>query len=97
MTLATRNSPVFWIFISILNKYFTYDTIRFLNTFVIFAIAIVFYKCLLIKFKEIDDKNILFLSSFLFLSPSLRSLAIWPYSLIWGLFFYYFDLSLSEI
>lgn len=86
--LATRNSPVFWIFISILNKYFTYDTIRFLNTFVIFTIAIVFYKCLLIKFKEIDDKNILFLSSFLFLSPSLRSLAIWPYSLIWGLFFF---------
>jgi hypothetical protein len=86
--LGTRNSPVFWIFLSILDKYFSYETIQFLNTFIIFAIAIIFYKSLLLKFKDINPTNLIFLSSFMFLSPGLRSLGIWPYSLIWGLFFF---------
>jgi len=86
--LTTRNSPVFWIFLSIFEKYFSYDIIRFFNTFIIFATAVVFYKSLLLKFKDIQSYHLLILSSFIFLSPSLRSLAIWPYSLIWGLFFF---------
>ena len=86
--LATRNSPVFWIFLSIFEKYFSYDIIRFFNTFIIFATAVVFYKSLLLKFRDIQSYHLLILSSFIFLSPSLRSLAIWPYSLIWGLFFF---------
>ena len=86
--LVTRNSPVFWIFLSIFEKYFSYDIIRFFNTFIIFATAVVFYKSLLLKFKDIQSYHLLILSSFIFLSPSLRSLAIWPYSLIWGLFFF---------
>ena len=86
--MANRNSPVFWIFLSFLNEYFSYDTIRFFNTFVIFAIAIIFHKTLLLKYKNIQPNILIILSSFIFLSPSLRTLAIWPYSLIWGLFFF---------
>ena len=86
--LGTRNSPIFWIFLSIFEKYFSYDVIRFFNTLIIFAIAVVFYKSLLLKFKDVQSYHLLILSSFIFLSPSLRSLAIWPYSLIWGLFFF---------
>ena len=86
--MGTRNSPVFWIFLSFLDEYISYDFIRFLNTLVIFAIAIVFYKTLLLKYKDIQQHILIILSSFIFLSPSLRSLAIWPYSLIWGLFFF---------
>lgn len=86
--MGTRNSPVFWIFLSFLDEYISYDFIRFLNTLIIFAIAIVFYKCLLLKYKNIQPYTLIILSSFIFLSPSLRSLAIWPYSLIWGLFFF---------
>ncbi len=86
--MRTRNSPVFWIFLSFLVEYFSYDFIRFLNTFIIFAIALVFYKCLILKYKNIQPYKLIILSSFIFLSPSLRSLAIWPYSLIWGLFFF---------
>ena len=52
--MANRNSPVFWIFLSFLNEYFSYDTIRFFNTFVIFAIAIIFHKTLLLKYKNIQ-------------------------------------------
>ena len=86
--MANRNSPIFWIFLSFLDKYFSYDFIRFLNTFVIFAIAIIFYKTLLLKYKDVKQFILIILSSFIFLSPSLRTLAIWPYSLIWGLFFF---------
>ena len=86
--MAVRNSPVFWIFLSFLNEYFSYDFIRFLNTFVIFAIAIIFYKTLLLKYKDVKQFILIILASFIFLSPSLRTLAIWPYTLIWGLFFF---------
>ena len=86
--MANRNSPIFWIFLSFLDKYFSYDFIRFLNTFVIFAIAIIFFKTLLLKYKDVKQFILIILSSFIFLSPSLRTLAIWPYSLIWGLFFF---------
>ena len=48
--LGSRNSPVFWVFMSILNNFISYDLIRILNSLVIFASGIIFYKCLLIKF-----------------------------------------------
>lgn len=40
------------------------------------------------KYKGVKLLHLAFLSSFLFVSPSLRSLIIWPYSLSWGLFFF---------
>jgi len=85
---GTRNSPIFWMFLSILNRFLDYDLIRLLNTFSIFLIAQIFYKCLLLKFKNISTLGLTILTSFIFLSPTLRSLAIWPYSLIWGLYFF---------
>lgn len=84
----TRNSPVFWIFLSILNKFFSYNSIQMINTLVIFPITFFFYKSLKIKFNQINSIYLIILSSFLFLSPSLRSLIIWPYSLSWGLLFF---------
>ena len=93
MGLATRNSPIFWIMLSFFTKYFSYDSIRLLNTLIIFFITIIFYKTLKIKYKS-DNTGLIVLSSFLLLSPSLRSLVIWPYSLTYGLFFL---LSLSII
>ncbi len=86
--MSSRNSPIFWIFLSLLDKFFSYDTIRTLNTVVILFTGVVFYKCLLLKFQNTTTINLFILSSFIFLSPSLRSLAIWPYSLAWGLLFF---------
>ena len=84
--LQTRNSPVFWIIISLLNKFLSHDLIRILNTSSSLLIAIFFFKCLCLKFKKIDKKTLsLIACSVIFLSPTIRSLAIWPYSLIWGL------------
>ena len=86
--LGTRNSPVFWMFISIFSEFIPFDLIRLLNSLTIFATAIIFYRCLLIKFKNFNHLNLVILTTMVFLSPSLRSLAIWPYSLSWGLFFF---------
>ena len=85
---ATRNSPVFWVFISIFSNFISFDLIRILNSLLIFATAIIFYKCLVIKFKNFNPLSLIILSTMIFLSPSLRSLSIWPYSLSWGLFFF---------
>ena len=88
LELGTRNSPVFWAFMSLFSKFISFDSIRILNSLIIFATAIVFYKCLILKFKNFNNLSLIILASMIFLSPSLRSLAIWPYSLSWGLFFF---------
>ena len=84
-TATTRNSPVFWIIIGFLNKIFSIDTIRFLNTFCSLLISFTLYKCLQLKFYNQKKIFLILLSSTIFLSPTIRSLSIWPYSLIWGL------------
>jgi len=87
--LQTRNSPIFWIIISILNKFLSHDFIRILNTSVSLLICIFFFKCLCLKFKKIDKRILAIIScSLIFLSPTVRSLSIWPYSLIWGFFLF---------
>tara|TARA_B110000977_G_scaffold200892_1_gene293051 strand:- start:90 stop:1358 length:1269 start_codon:yes stop_codon:yes gene_type:complete len=86
--LGTRNSPVFWAFMSLFSKYISFDLIRVLNSLIIFPTAIFFYKCLIIKFKNFNHLSLIILTSMIFLSPSLRSITVWPYSLSWGLFFF---------
>ena len=40
--MGTRNSPIFWIFLSFFEKFLTYDVIRIINTFVIFKFTPIF-------------------------------------------------------
>mgnify|MGYP001168241477 CR=1 FL=1 len=87
-TIQTRNSPIFWIIIGFLDKIFTLETIRLLNSLCSLLIAFFLYKCLLLKFKNQKKILLVFLSTIIFLSPTIRSLSIWPYSLIWGLLFF---------
>ena len=86
--MGTRNSPVFWIIIGFLDKIFTLETIRLLNTLCSLLIAVFLYKCLLLKFENQKKILLILLSSAIFLSPTVRSLSIWPYSLLWGLLFF---------
>ena len=83
-----RNSPIFWIILSFLDKVFTVETIRLLNSLCSLLVAIFLYKCLLLKFKDQKKILLVFLSTIIFLSPTIRSLSIWPYGLIWGLLFF---------
>lgn len=85
----TRHSPVLYIFISFFYKFNIPDFIvRFTSIHLSLLLPFFFYKCLTIKFKEIEKKYLIFLSSLILLSPSFWSLSIWPDSRIFGLLFF---------
>ena len=82
----TRHSPVFIIFLSFFEKINLSDgLIRFIHLHICFLLPIFFYKCLTIKFKKYDKRIFVLLSALIFLSPTFRSLAIWPDSRLFGL------------
>ena len=87
--LDTRNSPIFWAFMSLFSKFLSFDSIRILNSLIIFATAIVFYKCLVLKFKSFNHFSLIILTSMIFLSPSLRSLGLVALQFKLGTFFFY--------
>jgi len=90
-----RHSPTYLVFLSLLKRIgFSFDVIRFIHLNISISLILVFYKCLRIKFEEIDKNLLLVFACFIFLSPNFRSLAIWPSSRIIGLVF--FTLSLTE-
>ena len=90
-----RHSPIYLIFLSFISKIGVgFDTIRFLHLNISLLLIYFFFKGLTLKFKNFD-KNVLFLISIsIFLSPTFRSLSIWPDSRIIGLIF--FTISIYE-
>ena len=87
--LKTRHSPIIPIYFSIY-KYFDFsdNLVRLLHVPTAFLIILIFYKCLLIKFKFLNKKIIYLTSFILILSPTVRSLAIWPDSHLYGILFF---------
>ena len=84
-----RHSPVYLIFLSLILKTgIDVEYIRFIHLHLCLILVFLFYKCLLIKFSNIDSKLLLLLSLTIFLSPTFRSLSIWPESRIPGLIFF---------
>ena len=84
-----RHSPVYLIFLSLFKKIgFSFDNIRFLHLNLSLFLIIYFYKCLVLKFSNVEKNLLLLLSLSIFLSPTFRSLAIWPSSRIIGLIFF---------
>ena len=86
--MKTRNSPLFWIILSQVIKLVSYDNLRIINSSVSILICLYFFKCLKLRFKQIDDFVLAIIACTIFLSPTIRSLSIWPYSQIWGLLFF---------
>ena len=85
-TFATRHSPVLIIFLSLFERINIPEPfIRLIHTHLCLLLPFVFYKCLSIKFIHIDRKILFFFVSLIFLSPTFRSLAIWPDSRLFGL------------
>ena len=83
--LYARNSPVFYIVLSFFYKSgISLDVIRYLNVISIPLLILTFYNCLKILFKNISSSLLLFFSFVLFLSPTIRSLAVWPYPILYG-------------
>ncbi len=84
-----RHSPVYLIFLSFfLNLGLEFDQIRFLHMHLSIALIIIFYKCLKLQFNNINIKSLQLLSLIIFLSPTFRSLSIWPDSRLPGLLFF---------
>ena len=90
-----RHSPVYLIFLSLFKKVgFSLDAIRFLHLNLSLFLIIYFYKCLVLRFSNVEKNILLLLSLSIFLSPTFRSLAIWPSSRLIGLIF--FSISIYE-
>ena len=90
-----RHSPVYLIFLSLLkNLGLSYDALRFVHLNLSILLIYFFYKCLVLKFNNVEKSLLVILSLSIFLSPTFRSLAIWPSSRLVGLLF--FVLSIYE-
>lgn len=87
--LLARNSPVFYIFLSLIYKSgIDLDNIKYLNIISIPVLIYVFYSCLKIQFKNINTNLLIFLSFVVLLSPTVRSLVVWPYPILYGFIFF---------
>lgn len=84
-----RHSPVYLVFLSfILDLGISIEFIRIIHLHICLSLIFVFYRCLQLKFKKVDNQYLAILSLVIFLSPSFRSLTIWPDSRIPGLIFF---------
>lgn len=87
--MIARNSPLFYIIFGVICKFIeNIDIIRLVNAHIIIIIIIFFYKSLKIKFYYVSKEILYLISVALFLSPTLRSLSIWPYPLIYAILFF---------
>ena len=90
-----RHSPIYPIFLGqFLKLNISYDFIRFIHLNISLLLIYSFYKCLVLKFNNTNKNILIILSLVIFLSPTFRSLAIWPDSRIIGVIF--FTLSILE-
>ena len=84
-----RHSPVYIIFLSILLKFgLSFDFIRLIHLHISISLILIFYNCLKLKFKDTNRTILRLLALSIFLSPTFRSLAIWPDSRMPGLIFF---------
>ena len=82
---TTRHSPILISFLAILkNLNLSEFMIKFIYIHINLLLPIFFYKSLKIKFKKIDTNYLFLLSILIFLSPTFRTLIIWPDSRILG-------------
>ena len=84
-----RHSPIYLIFLSLfLDLGLDIDQVRFFHLHLCILLILIFYQCLRLRFTNINNNYLFLLSLIIFLSPTFRSLAIWPDSRIPGLIFF---------
>lgn len=80
-----RNSPVFFIILSFLQKMgLGIEAIRYINIVSVFLIIYFFFDCLKIKYSYANNSVLKIFALVLFLSPTVRSLAVWPYPIMYA-------------
>tara|TARA_B100002052_G_C15866969_1_gene592770 strand:- start:408 stop:1655 length:1248 start_codon:yes stop_codon:yes gene_type:complete len=91
--LFARNSPIFYIFLSLIYKVgVDLDSLRYLNIISILLLVYIFYDCLKIKFRNITNSSLILMSFLIFLSPTVRSLTVWPYPILYGFILFLFSI-----
>ncbi len=100
--VMARNSPVFYIIVSFFVKLgLSLKIVNYLHAIVIPLYILIFISCLKVKYKFLTINEQLLFSSIIFLSPTIRSLVVWPYPFIWGLLFFlvsiYFFLKFQNV
>ena len=84
-----RHSPVYLIFLSLfLDLGLDIDQVRFVHLHFCILLIVIFYQCLRLLFINTNNNYLFLLSLIIFLSPTFRSLAIWPDSRLPGLIFF---------
>lgn len=84
-----RHSPVYLIFLSLfLDLGLDLKQMRLVHLHLCISLIIIFYQCLKLLFTNINNNYLFLLSLIIFLSPTFRSLAIWPDSRLPGLIFF---------
>ena len=84
-----RHSPLYLIFLSLfLDLGLDIDQVRLFHLHLSILLIAIFYQCLRLKFTSINSNYLFLLSLIIFLSPTFRSLAIWPDSRLPGLIFF---------
>tara|TARA_Y100000590_G_scaffold169243_1_gene193881 strand:- start:373 stop:1635 length:1263 start_codon:yes stop_codon:yes gene_type:complete len=84
--IGTRHSPILIIFLSFFEKFNLNDhLIRIFHLHLCLLLPLFFYLCLRIKFENVNKTILVLLTGLIFLSPTFRSLSIWPDSRILGL------------
>ena len=90
---TSRHSPILIILLSLFEKFNINDyVIRLFNIHFTLLIIYYFYKSLKFKINYLDKKKILLISFVIFLSPTFRSLSIWPDSRLYGILFFLISL-----
>lgn len=84
--LGHRHSPIFYFLRSIIPGVEIIERLFFLHLYLI--IPLFLYKCLKLKYKNKDKKNLKLLSSSILLLPTFRSYSIWPDPHLLGFLFF---------
>ena len=88
-----RHSPLILILITMLLKSgLDINSIRFLHLFIVPLIIVVTHKCLISKYGKKYNYVFFLISATFFLSPTIRSISIWPDSRLLGLLFFLLSL-----
>ena len=88
-----RHSPIFQIFHVISLNIFNNDIFfKIINLHLNLLIVLIFYLSLKLKFKKVLSKNLIIISSIIFIMPTFRSYSIWPDSFLCGFIFFMFSI-----
>ena len=88
-----RHSPILIIFLSFLYNIFENDTlIRLVHLHLSLFLIVFFFYSLRLRFKFLNINIAAIIASVIFISPTFRSLAIWPDSRLFGLLFFILSL-----